>query len=325
MIRRRQHWAAALAALYGVFAQASRTVGTRSDRTALAFLDEVSSTFRHWRHSAAHRFRGPPQRGNGSAPLLTIGMLTSPEIAHWANASAANWREYASLHGYRMEVVTGGTKEACGQELWKRLQKASGSFAPIWGKVCLLQRMLRENVKVHGDDAGNGYVLVIDADTFIQRPDFSMVDELVHGVLASNSEAKGMMFDDRSHRTDYPGCWNSNNGAHGVCRPNSFFMLFRRCKDSQAFARLWLDDALGLCSDSAGSFPPTQNVLWHCTLPQTLLKNKGFLHVHNGMDRFYTMDINDKHFPFVHFHDQKSDIKTTRLAISRATHVLHAG
>mmetsp|Transcript_17293 Transcript_17293/g.46948 ORF Transcript_17293/g.46948 Transcript_17293/m.46948 type:complete len:326 (-) Transcript_17293:16-993(-) len=299
--------------------QASRHERLLADHSVLGPLERLQSRVSRVQGTAREAFL----QLRSSRPPLTIGILTSPDIAFYADSSVENWRAYTARHGYKLEVITGGTKEACGSETWERLESFTARYANIWGKVCLLRNLLSEKTTGEVEDGGSSYVLVVDADTFMQQPTFSIMDELVNGLLASNSEASGLMFDDRKDLADYPGCWNSDITMNGLCRPNSFFMLFRKNAESLDFARGWLEDALGDCMDLAKSFPPTQTVLWNCTLPKTQTRHGGFLHVHNGMKSIYTLSPDDSQMPLVHFQDAKyNDMDAVKSAIARTIQFL---
>jgi len=306
-------------ALLGAFREGACARGPAdepSQEELADFFRRVSARFRRAREETAGDSYGSGLLEASGAQDLTIGIIATPAVDSYANASTANWREYASLHGYGLRLVRQGIEEACGDALAKQLEAATGHFAPIWGKVCLLRSLLQQT-PISGD-AQPSYVLVMDADTFVQRPEFDAMDVLVRGLLEPDRRASGLMFDDRSAPADYPGCWGHAPGGGGLCLPNTFLLLFRRGPEARAFAQRWLDDALGRCADDAGSFPPTQRVLWRCTLPETERAHPGLIHVTNGMDKVYTMDIRQEDYPLVHFESEKHrNLVGVRRAIAR--------
>ncbi len=172
-----------------------------------------------------------------SCPSFDVVMLATPNIDYYAAETRANWQSYCDRHGYRF---------ICWREV------LLSDLHVIWSKLEMLRKQMEQS------DAD--WVLLVDADTIVNRPEMQLTD-----LLSKYPNKDIVISEDVSRRWGLPiplsftSVWLSKS----LRPPNTGFMFIRNSNYGRNFLRRWIDFArTPQYKKAAATHPRTQRVLW---------------------------------------------------------------
>lgn len=167
-----------------------------------------------------------------------IVIMATPEINIYTRKTLPNWELYASRHGYSLHVYD---------------SKPLTEMHINWSKI--------EHARRHLETSNADWMVVADADTWINTPDRQMDDFI--GEAAQNGQ--DLVFSsDVSHWFGmlFPLSFLGVRECHRWICPNAGFFAVRNNEAGKRFMNDWMDLARGSCADIADTPPRDQWVLW---------------------------------------------------------------
>lgn len=170
---------------------------------------------------------------------LTVLMLATPEIDHYADYTSQSWAAYCQMHGYRFERV--------------RSQQIHDMHI-YWSKIaCLVSEL---------ETSQSDWVFVVDADTIVHTHDYRL--ETLIEDYASNPQIHILISEDCSRRLRCPIPLSLKTVTLSKTwrGANSGFFGFRVNAHARMMAKNWLALGRGRFARYAFEAPHEQAVFW---------------------------------------------------------------
>jgi hypothetical protein len=167
---------------------------------------------------------------------VTVMMLSTPEVAHYAWLGERSWQAYCTRHGYGFEVCR---------------DRLIADMHPNWSKIALVRNKLETQQA--------GHTLLVDADSLVLQPGTPLDDllKLPQPIVFANDRPFPL-----------PSIYQL--GRHHLLRlrlgrfnlPNAGFILIRNGEYGRYFIHRWLELARNELRSWSDIHPRNQNVLW---------------------------------------------------------------
>ncbi|WP_421896966.1 hypothetical protein [Marinoscillum sp.] len=166
-------------------------------------------------------------------PDITIIQLATPNIDGYALYSAASARHYALTHGYHLQV---------------QRSKTLTDLHINWTKIDILKTVL-----ANAPQGPDSYVILLDADTVIMRP-----DRTINYFVSKYGKSNTAIY----MAADTPFSFSRKK------KPNAGFVIVKNDETGRKIIARWIDAAYSDGKKYNDIHPRNQLVYWNCVEPE---------------------------------------------------------